>query len=200
MDNLNVRITRILGNAEHTIEVNLDGLAKAPEIINIVPAAPRPAERAVASAAAAPQQCRFVRVAIDGSRLADGDTTAHVAVIDTTTGLMWSIESLGDPADEDNGITQEHCIERCRLLRLLGHDDWRLPTRSELAALVDETRHEPAIDASAFPRVKSRWHWTSTPAAWSSASAWLVYFGDGGVGYDHRGYDGFALACRPAGQ
>ena len=114
---------------------------------------------------------------------------------------MWSIESLGNPDDADSGITQERCIERCRESRLLGFDDWRLPTRAELAALIDDTRHEPAIDTNFFPRVKPRWHWTSTPAAWSSASAWLVGFDNGYVSYSGpRISGGFALAVRRAGQ
>ncbi|AOH36854.1 DUF1566 domain-containing protein [Luteimonas sp. JM171] len=144
---------------------------------------------------------RFTRVLGDGTYLqADSPRTDHVAVIDNTTGLMWSVESLGDPADEDDGITQEHCIERCRQLRLLGHDDWRLPTRAELAGLVDDTRHEPAIDTTAFPRVKARWHWTSTPAAWCSSAAWGVVFNGGGVLGYRRSSDGFALAVRRSGQ
>jgi hypothetical protein len=143
----------------------------------------------------------FTKVTAEGLHLpSDSDRTDHHAVIDHSTGLMWSVASLGDPADENDGITQEHCIERCKQLRLLGYDDWRLPTRTELAALVDDTRHEPAIDTNLFPHVKPRWHWTSTPAAWSSASAWSVYFGLGSVYDGPRDNDGFALAVRRASQ
>ena len=141
------------------------------------------------------------RVAADGSYIAADDTiTPHVAVVDNATGLMWSVESLGDPSDEDSGLPHAECKKRCAELRLLGFDDWRLPTRAELAGLVDDTRHEPAIDTVLFPRVKPRWHWTSTPAAWSSASAWGVYFDDGYVLSGRRGLHGFALAVRRAGQ
>lgn len=141
------------------------------------------------------------KVFADGSEAAATDPrTDHVAVIDHSTGLMWAVESLGNSDDNDDSITQEQCIERCSSLRLLGFDDWRLPTRNELAALVDDTRHEPAIDTGLFPRVKPNWHWTSTPAAWSSASAWLVSFYDGGVDGIRRDLDGFALAVRRAGE
>ncbi|MCH6484278.1 DUF1566 domain-containing protein [Pseudoxanthomonas sp. LH2527] len=144
---------------------------------------------------------RFTKVLADGTEVsAEDPRDSHVAVIDHHAGLMWSVESLGDPDAEDDGITQEHCIERCRELRLLDHADWRLPTRAELAGLVDDTRHEPAIDTNLFPRVKPRWHWTSTPCAWSSASAWGVDFSGGLVDGYHRGYDGFALAVRRVGQ
>ena len=87
----------------------------------------------------------------------------RVAVIDHATGLMWSVESLGDPSDDDSGLPHAECEKRCAELRLLGFDDWRLPTRAELAGLIDDTRHEPAIDTALFPRVKPRWR--ATPAS-----------------------------------
>ena len=143
----------------------------------------------------------YTRVAADGTHLpAEDTTTPHVAVIDNTTGLMWSVESLGNPKDADTGISQPDCEKRCSELRLLGFDDWRLPTRTELVGLVNDTRHEPAIDTALFPGVKPRWHWTSTPAAWSSASAWVVNFSGGYVFNLRRDYDGFALAVRRVGQ
>ena len=144
---------------------------------------------------------RFTKLLADGTQLpAESDRTDHSAVLDHSTGLMWSVESLRSKDDADEGITQEACEARCRELTLLSVNDWRLPTRAELAALVDDTRHEPAIDTSLFPRVKPRWHWTSTHCAWSSASAWFVNFYDGGVYSYYRDSDGFALAVRRAGQ
>jgi len=144
---------------------------------------------------------RFIKVFADGSvDEQSSDRTDHVAVLDRANKLMWSVESLGDPDDSDSGVAHDHCNELCRNLRLLDHDDWRQPTRAELASLIDDTRHEPAIDTNFFPRVKPRWHWTSTPAAWSSASAWGVHFDDGDVLDLHRSYYGFALAVRRVGQ
>lgn len=135
----------------------------------------------------------------DGTSAAGSDPrTDHVAVVDQSTGLMWAVKSIGD--SDGDPMSQADCEKACSELRLLGHDDWRLPTRSELAALVDDTRHEPAIDSSLFPGVLSRWHWTSTPCAWSSASAWSVNFYYGLVDYSRRGSLGFALAVRRAGQ
>ncbi|QGM11081.1 hypothetical protein EIELFIGP_01648 [Stenotrophomonas maltophilia] len=135
----------------------------------------------------------------DGTSAAGSDPrTDHVAVIDHATGLMWAVKSIGD--SDGDPMSQVDCEKACRELRLLGYDDWGMPTRGELAALVEDTRHEPAIDTSLFPGVLPRWHWTSTPAAWSSASAWFVHFGLGGVSDGRRSYDGFALAVRRAGQ
>ncbi|WP_414486313.1 DUF1566 domain-containing protein [Stenotrophomonas maltophilia] len=135
----------------------------------------------------------------DGTSAAGSDPrTDHVAVIDHSTGLMWAVKSIGD--SDGDPMSHADCEKACSGLRLLGHDDWRLPTRAELSALVDESRHEPAIDTALFPGVLPRWHWTSTAAAWSSASAWFVLFGGGHVGSDPRYSYGFALAVRRAGQ
>ncbi len=136
----------------------------------------RDAARRLVNAVAATPQPRFTKLDASGRELSAGATGKHSAVIDTTTGLMWSVESLGDETDADSGVAHDHAVQRCKDLRLLGFEDWRLPTRAELAGLIDDTRHEPAIDTDAFPGVKPRWHWTSTPCAWSSASAWYVYF------------------------
>ncbi|ENE1252696.1 DUF1566 domain-containing protein [Stenotrophomonas maltophilia] len=111
---------------------------------------------------------------------------------------MWAVKSIGD--SDGDPMSHADCEKACRGLRLLGHDDWRLPTRAELSAMVDESRHEPAIDTALFPGVLPRWHWTSTAAAWSSASAWGVGFSGGGVSGNRRGDGGFALAVRRAGQ
>lgn len=135
----------------------------------------------------------------DGST-ADGTDprTDHVAVTDHSTGLMWAVKSIGDK--DGDPMSQADCEKACAELRLLGHDEWRLPTRSELAALVDENRHEPAIDTGLLPGVLPRWHWTSTATAWSSSSAWGVHFRGGLVYYFPRFSHGFALAVRRAGQ
>ena len=143
---------------------------------------------------------RFIKILEDGSELpADSTRTDHVAVQDAATGLTWLVESIGKSADE--GMSQQDCVKACAKLDTLGFKDWRLPTRSELSGLIDETRIEPAIDTSIFPRVKPRWHWTSTAYAGNpSASAWFVNFGYGFVTYDRRDYYGFALAVRRSGQ
>ena len=156
---------------------------------------------AIAAPLSALPAARFTKVLADGTEVpAEDPRDTHVAVIDHHAGLMWSVESLGDPNDEDSGVSQDKCIELAREYTLLGHHDWFLPSRAQLASLVDDTRHEPAIDTNLFPRVKSRWHWTSTPCAWSSASAWSVGFDYGLVFNYPRSYDGFALAVRRVGQ
>lgn len=118
-----------------------------------------------------------------------------LTVIDSSTGLEWIAKPLSGEK------THQEAIDACAALDFAGHKDWRLPTRAELLSIVDITRHEPAIDTAAFPDFPKRgWFWTSDLCAWSSSSAWLVYFYLGLVGSLRRISLGFALAVRRAGQ
>ena len=118
----------------------------------------------------------------------NGDGT----VTDTTTFLMWSKEDIGGRQ------SWEPAEKACRALTLAGFSDWRLPTRAELLTLVDETRHEPAIDVSAFPACRSSWYWSRTPTAWAPSCAWLVLFDSGYASYSRRGATAFVRAVRSA--
>ncbi|QHG87962.1 DUF1566 domain-containing protein [Xanthomonas sp. NCPPB 1638] len=117
-----------------------------------------------------------------------------LTVIDATTGLEWSATPVA------KNVSHHAADTACATLELGGHRDWRLPTRQELLSLVDLTRHNPAIDTTVFPGFPSAWFWTSDLCAWSSASAWYVYFDSGSAVNGRRDSFGFALAVRRAGQ
>ena len=57
---------------------------------------------------------------------------------------------------------------------------WRLPSKTELQTIVDDSQHNPAIDPNAFPGTPSNVFWTSSAYAPSPGYAWFVYF-DGGA-------------------
>ncbi len=137
-----------------------------------------PIRSAVASAVRSPAQ----------RSVDNGDGT----ITDTTTWLMWSKEDVGDRQ------SWEPADKACRALTLAGFSDWRLPTRAELLTLVDDTRHEPAIDISAFPSCKSSWYWTGTPTAWDPSCAWIVNFHSGDANLNHRNDLAFVRAVRSA--
>lgn len=113
-----------------------------------------------------------------------------VAVVDNTTGLMWS------RASSSESMTHAAAEEYCKNLRTGGFSDWRLPTVEELFLLADRSRFRPAIDTDAFPDTKSDWYWTASPDASDPAYAWFVSFYNGDASINHRDYDAFVRAVR----
>lgn len=113
---------------------------------------------------------------------------------DAATGLDWQTIPFPDR------MTWYEAKIVCRALRLGGHDDWRLPTRAELLTLVDDTRHNPAIDTEAFPNTPLAWFWTATPYAEESPirGVWMVNFdiGSTSVGLDSREHRQYVRAVR----
>ena len=136
----------------------------------------------------------FIKIAADGSQL-PADATQWDAVLLPEHGLMFSATSV-----VDTDVPQEPCIKACEELTLAGHSDWALPTIEQLQLLIDRTRYRPAIDTDYFRDIQNDWYWTSTPAAWSSASAWGADSDSGLVDNSPRSGGGFALAVRRAGQ
>jgi len=120
----------------------------------------------------------------------NGDGT----VTDNLTGDMWTKDDATDKA-----VNFDKAVQACKDCRVGGYDDWELPSRVRLLTLVDDTRHDPAIDKSVFPSCKSEWYWTSTPCAWSpSGFAWFVSFDFGNSGYDDRDFSYRVRAVRRA--
>ena len=136
----------------------------------------------------------FIKIGADGARLPN-DATDWVAVELPDHGLTFSRTSI-----VDSDVSQQDCEAACKALTLAGFSDWDLPTIEELQLPVDRSRYSPAIDTNFFVDIEDDWYWSKTPAAWSSASAWLVHFGNGYVDYYLRLDYGFALAVRRAGQ
>lgn len=161
---------------------------------------PAPSITAVAAPSNEAQQpacsTRFVGLGHDYQPHADTATAPYV--LDTATGLIWArtLTQNGSP----KRLTHADASEAVKALG----EGWRLPTRAELLTLVDDTRHDPAIDIAAFPDTQSGWYWTSTPAAWNpSSDAWIVSFNYGNASTYHRANVAFARAVRsasPAGQ
>ena len=67
-----------------------------------------------------------------------------------------------------------------------GFNDWRLPTRDELHALVDRNAVYPAptINVDYFPNTVNSYYWTASANAFDQRLAWFVYFGSGYEYYD----------------
>ena len=132
----------------------------------------------------------LILIGADGAQL-PADATGHVAVTDTRTNLMWSVNDVSD--DE---LDFEDAGKACAALNLAGFTDWRLPTVEELFLLADRTRTNPAIDTEAFPTCKGDWYRGSTPYASDSGCAWLVYFGGGDASIGRHDYEARVRAVR----
>ena len=136
---------------------------------------------------------RFTKIGTDGAELPE-DATQWVAVRDSTSDLIWSVEEVKKP------LTWKKSIEWAKKLTVAGFTDWRLPTVEELFLLADRTRHSPAIDTTFFPGCTSDWYWTSTPAAYSPGDvAWLVRFSYGDSDWSYLSYDHRVRAVRSTG-
>ena len=148
-------------------------------------------EQIASGCEAAKPATRFV--GLDHSYEPTPDTCKAPYVHDTHTGLIWARTCAV------NGVTKR--MDNAAAVKQVGElgEGWRLPTRTELLTLVNDTTHEPAIDTNAFPDTESSYYWTSTPATWSASSvAWLVSFGLGSASTHFHNAKAFVRAVRVA--
>jgi len=100
----------------------------------------------------------------------------EIAAQSVTLGdLMWQ-------DDEDTKTVQKKWDDAqmyCNNLQLLGFNDWRLPTKSELESIVDRSR-KPAIKKE-FKSTGSNVYWNVTTYEGYKYFAWVVDFADGSV-------------------
>ena len=102
--------------------------------------------------------------------------------------------TAGDPATYCN---TRAFAARVNSAGLCGHDDWRLPTRTELRSIVDLSRINPAIDTAYFPNTLSNYYyWSASPSAAYSSYAWIVSFGYGYDGYSSKSGSSHARLVR----
>ncbi len=118
----------------------------------------------------------------------NGDGT----VTDTTTGLMWDQCAWGLSGNTcAAGSVSQGTWQQALGVAVTannqnngagykGHNDWRLPNRTELVSLVDYTKFNPAIDTAVFPNTPNNAYWTSTVyAPLPTLQAWSLEFASG---------------------
>jgi Caspase domain./Protein of unknown function (DUF1566). len=93
-------------------------------------------------------------------------------VYDSRTKLLW----VKDGNYFGKGMTWDNAKKACKKLVIAGLSGWHLPTKNELASLVDKF-YQPTINP-VFDCESSR-YWSSTTYAPDTRRAWLVYFNDG---------------------
>jgi len=95
-------------------------------------------------------------------------------VVDNVSGLMWE--------DTNEGTSRNHgdAISHCSIQTTGGHSDWRLPTRGELAGLMDSEATTDRIDLGHF-NIPINNYWSSTLTSEPSNDFWPVNFSSGKI-------------------
>ncbi len=119
---------------------------------------------------------------------------AEGTVTDSVTGLIWDQCSWGQ-SGACTGTASTHTWSQALGVAVTangqnykGHNDWRLPSRTELVALVNYAASNPAIDTIAFPATPANWFWSSTVYEPYPASAWSVNFSNGYTNAFYQSY------------
>jgi hypothetical protein len=100
----------------------------------------------------------------------NGDGT----VFDNVTGLTWQKQDDGltynwyEAAGVYNATHNPGSTSVCDSLSLGGHDDWRLPTRSELVGIINYGTYYPSIETIFFPDTKASDYWSQDIVAFTS--------------------------------
>ncbi len=160
------------------------------------------------SANASAVSCANENTAVPASTPA-ADFTVHNdgTVTHNSTGLMWMQCSLGQSWDgatctgSASDYNWQNALAAGNGYSFAGYTDWRLPNKNELASIVEQRCHNPAINTAIFPATPSDWFWSSSPYAGASYSAWYVNFGNGYVGdVGKHNYDYYRVRLVRAGQ
>lgn len=107
----------------------------------------------------------------------NGDDT----VTDNCTNLMWHKNTVGTSGA---GLDWQQALQYCENLELAGFSDWRLPSVTELATLVDYSRGRDSTPIYPVFGGFLGTTWTSTTFAREPRLAWYVYFIDGSLGFE----------------
>jgi hypothetical protein len=114
------------------------------------------------------------------------------AVLDCTTGLMWSLEVK-------QVLQYKYAARAAESMRAGGFDGWRLPTIQELWGLCDLTRYKPAMDHRYFRTPPLHWYWSSTRCLTSPGFLyWSVNIAAGEVVPQYINVPGFVRGVRTA--
>lgn len=121
-----------------------------------------------------------------GAVAADGSLFAGLSP-ETNTLLFVMPHSAG--VRKTFNEASEYTAELCRA-RALGHDDWRLPTREELAYIFAIKKDGPLSEA--FNTSASVWYWSSSPDV--ESKVWQKRFDSGGEG-SYTSTDSVSVCC-----
>lgn len=123
-----------------------------------------------------------------GATLTDGTVCAGISP--DTSKPIYTL-----PADADVAMDWKNAMEYAANLNAHGHDDWKLPSMTELHVLY-QNRHKGAL-RDTFDQNGSLiagWYWSSTERPDNAGHAWMERFSDG---YRTWGWKGLDASVRP---
>jgi hypothetical protein len=108
------------------------------------------------------------------------------AVVDSTTGLMWTRCFAGVAGENcDSGEVKLmswpaalQYAERMNRESFLGHSNWRLPNIKELSSIAEVQCVNPALNSALFPAAPALKVWSSSPYSLYPHYSWFFDFRD----------------------
>ncbi len=131
-------------------------------------------------------------------------TNPQEIVTDNNTSLQWQrtlpATYVGCTGGNPVGsiCKWQEAVNYCENLVYGGYEDWRLPTRKELATLPDYGKYDPVIDTNVFPSTKSSYYWSSSSDVYSASNAMNVSFISGDIGSYNKTDNYYAQCVRGA--
>ena len=117
----------------------------------------------------------------------DGISDDGLTVYDKKTDLTWQRCLVGRSWDGSTCAGGPTAMNWQSALSV-GDSGWRLPNIKELASIVEQQCHGPALNSIAFPRSTTN-IWSSSPYAGSDDAAWMISFNYGHTNHlSHKNY------------
>jgi hypothetical protein len=120
---------------------------------------------------------------VSGPQLAKNiiSSNSDDTAIDLTTGLQWQKSSY------PTAVAWAETSSICSAVSLSGKTDWRVPSISELASIIDFDKYSPTINTIIFSDTDS---WPASKTFWSATTyyenAWFLRFEDGAVQHGNK--------------
>ena len=103
-----------------------------------------------------------------------------------------SIEWQDTSAVETTDMKWEMAAKYCNSVHIVGHDDWRLPKKSELLGLAKDIQGKKE-----FHHLQNRVFWALEEDSKDDVNAWAVYSGNGHLSSNDKCEDNAVICVRP---
>jgi endonuclease V-like protein UPF0215 family len=116
-------------------------------------------------------------------------TAAENDGLSSASGLSWATSN-----SHSDLLNWTEAGSYCSSLDLNSQIDWRLPTKTELASLIDTSVTAPKIITELHTTTQSTQYWSSTNVVGATTTVWVVVFDDGTVSNTST-YNDFYFRC-----